>query len=197
MKIFENNLKNNPKSITFKVKRNSIGQGKDLPSYSKEWKDTIYSFNKDKLRNVPVTRMNSNKVIQSYFETFFRDFKYVDAKKYILVRRRRRFLRKIFVSTPEIKHTNNKAIITLYVINREKKVLQRKYLQTTKKINKKLIQHYIFLYKKNLNEIFNTLNKNKKYIFITSMISKKQYLKYKFQYLNKFLVLKYFFIRKI
>jgi hypothetical protein len=197
MKIFENNLSNNPKSINLKIKRDSIGQGKDLPSYSKEWKDTVYSFSKDKLGNVPLVRMNSNKVIQSYFETFFRDFKYVDAKKYILVRRRRRFLRKIFVSSPEIKHANNKAIITLYVINREKKVLQRKYLQTAKKINRKLIQHFISLYNENLINIFILLNKSKKYIFMPRIIRKKQYLKYKFQYLNKFILLKYYSIRRI
>ena len=83
-----------------------------------------------------------------YFNLYFKDHKYTGSK-FILLKRRRNLLRRIHVSNAEIKHTNNKAIITLYTLNREKNVLKKKYLKINKKISKKLIaKRYFLLYKK-------------------------------------------------
>jgi hypothetical protein len=73
--------------------------------------------------------------------------------KFILLKRRRNFLRRIFTSNAEIKHTNNKIIITLYVLNRERNVLKKKYLKMNNIINKKLIRQFFSLYKHNLKKI--------------------------------------------
>jgi len=43
------------------------------------------------------------------------------------LKRRNSLLRRIYVSNIEIKHTNNKAIITLYVINTQKNTLRERY----------------------------------------------------------------------
>ena len=133
MKIFNNNLNNNTKTVALRKKIGDIGKIKYLPSFSKEWKNTIYSYNKNMLKNIPSNDVNINKIIQSYFNLYFKDHKYVGSRKFILLRRRRTFLRKIYVSNAEIKHTNNKAIITLFTVNREKKILKRKYLKINKK----------------------------------------------------------------
>ena len=198
MKIYNNNLRKNSKTILLKKKLGDVGITKYLPSFSKEWKNTIYSFNKNTLKNIPVNDLNINKIIKGYFNLYFKDNKYTGSK-FILLKRRRNLLRRIHVSNAEIKHTNNKAIITLYTINREKNVLKKKYLKINKKISKRLIaKRYFLLYKENIYKIYNILNKYKdQYIFINDIIRKKKFIKYKLQYLNKFIKLKNLYLKKV
>lgn len=202
MKIFNNNLNNNPKTVALRKKIGDIGKIKYLPSFSKEWKNTIYSYNKNMLKNIPSNDVNINKIIQSYFNLYFKDHKYVGSRKFILLRRRRTFLRKIYVSNAEIKHTNNKAIITLFTVNREKKILKRKYLKINKKISQNLIRRYLLLYKNNVSNIYDIINNHKnEYKFLSvnggNKMTKKGFLNYRLEYLNKFIKLKHLYLRKI
>jgi len=122
----------------------------------------------------------------------------VGSKKFILLRRRRNFLRRIYISNAEIKHTNNKAIITLYTVNREKKILKKKYLKINRKVSTNLIKRYFMLYKTNIAKIYEILNKQKdEYTFIPDKISKRKFLKYKLEYLNKFITLKNLYLKKV
>jgi hypothetical protein len=197
MKIYNNNLKQS-KTILLKKKIGDIGITKYLPSFSKEWKNTIYSYNKNTLKNIPVNDLNINKIIKGYFNLYFKDHKYTGSK-FILLKRRRNLLRRIHVSNAEIKHTNNKAIITLYTLNREKNVLKKKYLKINKKISKKLIaKRYFLLYKKNIKKIYKILGEYKdQYIFISDIIRKTKFIKYKLEYLNKFIKLKDLYLKKV
>nr|QVV23907.1 ribosomal protein S3 [Trichoderma cornu-damae] len=202
IKIFNNNLNNNPKTVALRKKIGDIGKTKYLPSFSKEWKNTIYGYNKNMLKNIPANDVNINKIIQSYFNLYFKDHKYIGSRKFILLRRRRTFLRKIYVSNAEIKHTNNKAIITLFTVNREKKILKRKYLKINKKISQNLIRRYFLLYNNNVSKIYDIINKHKDgYNFLSIdggyKITKKGFLKYRLKYLNKFIKLKHLYLRKI
>jgi hypothetical protein len=154
------------------------------------------------LKNIPANDVNINKIIQSYFNLYFKDHKYVGSRKFILLRRRRTFLRKIYVSNAEIKHTNNKAIITLFTVNREKKILKKKYSKINKKINQNLISRYLLLYKNNVSKIYDIINKHKdEHNFISVnkdyKITKKGFLKYRLEYLSKFIKLKHLYLRKI
>nr|AFX93798.1 small subunit ribosomal protein 3 [Fusarium fujikuroi] len=200
MKIYSNNLKRSgaAKTILLKKKIGDIGITKYLPSFSKEWKNTIYSYNKNTLKNIPVNDLNINKIIKGYFNLYFKDHKYTGSK-FILLKRRRNLLRRIHVSNAEIKHTNNKAIITLYTLNREKNVLKKKYLKINKKISKKLIaKRYFLLYKKNIKKIYKILGEYKdQYIFISDIIRKTKFIKYKLEYLNKFIKLKDLYLKKV
>ena len=203
MKIFEKNLKKNYKKIPFNKNINDRGIIKYLPSFSKEWKNTVYSFNKNTLKNIAVNDLNINKIIKSYFNLFFKNRKYVGSKL-IYLKRRRQLLRRIYVSNAEIKHTNNKAIITLYTVNREKKVLREKYLKINQNINKRLIwKRYINLYKKNIYKIYKILDEHKRnddYLGVSqarsTAASKKNFLKYKLEYLNKFIKLQNLYLKK-
>ena len=198
MKVFNNNLKNNPKTIALRKKVGDIGRTKYLPSFSKEWKNIVYSYNKNNLKNIPVNDVRINKIIQSYFNLYFKDHKYVGSKKFILLRRRRNFLRRIYISNAEIKHTNNKAIITLFAVNREKKILKKKYLKINKKVSTNLIKRYFMLYKTNIAKIYEILNEQKnEYAFISDKISKRKFLQYKLEYLNKFITLKNLYLKKV
>ena len=198
MKVFNNNLINIPKTVALRNKVGDIGKTKYLPSFSKEWKNIVYSYNKNNLKNIPVNDVNINKIIQSYFNLYFKDHKYVGSKKFILLRRRRNFLRRIYVSNAEIKHTNNKAIITLFTVNREKKILKNKYLKINKRVSKNLIKRYFLLYKNNITKIYEILNKQKnEYAFISDKISKRKFITYKLEYLNKFIELKNLYLKKV
>lgn len=150
------------------------------------------------LKNIPSNDVNINKIIQSYFNLYFKDHKYVGSRKFILLRRRRTFLRKIYVSNAEIKHTNNKAIITLFTVNREKKILKRKYLKINKKISQNLIRRYLLLYKNNVSNIYDIIN-NHKFLSVNegNKMTKKGFLNYRLEYLNKFIKLKDLYLRKI
>src|SRR5690606_17303701 len=79
--------------------------------------------------------MNLNKIIKSYFNLHFKN-KFLHLK-HMSLKRRNSLLRRIYVSNIEIKHTNNKAIITLYVINTQKKTLDKRY-ENSKLFFKKL-----------------------------------------------------------
>ena len=199
-KIYNNNLKRSgaAKTILLKKKIGDIGITKYLPSFSKEWKNTIYSYNKNTLKNIQVNDLNINKIIKGYFNLYFKDHKYTGSK-FILLKRRRNLLRRIHVSNAEIKHTNNKAIITLYTLNREKNVLKKKYLKINKKISKKLIaKRYFLLYKENIEKIYKILGEYKdQYIFISDIIRKTKFIKYKLEYLNKFIKLKDLYLKKV
>ena len=199
-KIYNNNLKRSgaAKTILLKKKIGDIGITKYLPSFSKEWKNTIYSYNKNTLKNIPVNDLNINKIIKGYFNLYFKDHKYTGSK-FILLKRRRNLLRRIHVSNAEIKHTNNKAIITLYTLNREKNILKKKYLKINKKISKKLIaKRYFLLYKENIEKIYKILGEYKdQYIFISDIIRKTKFIKYKLEYLNKFIKLKDLYLKKV
>jgi len=87
----------------------------------------------------------------------------------------------------------------LYTINREKNVLKKKYLKINKKISKGLIaKRYFLLYKENIHKIYKILGKYKdQYIFINDIIRKKKFIKYKLQYLNKFIKLKDLYLKKV
>jgi hypothetical protein len=64
-------------------------------------------------------------------------------------KRRVSLLRRIYVSNVEIKQTNNKAIITLYIINTERKRMISRYFkkEVLRKIKIFLNQFIIFLTK--------------------------------------------------
>lgn len=74
--------------------------------------------------NYPVHDLNLNSLIRGYFSMYFN--REILAGRFITVKKRRNSLNKIFVSKAEVKHTNSKAIITIYVYNREEIVLLNK-----------------------------------------------------------------------
>ncbi len=190
MKIFNNKMNNNSKTIG--LKRGGAGKTKYLPSYGKQWKNIIYSYNKNYIKNIPANDVNINKIIKSYFNLYFKYYKYIGSKKFILLKRRRRFLRTIYVSNAEIKHRNDKARVTLYTVNREKTILKEKYLIINKKVGKNLINRYLLLYKKTCKML-----NNKRGIDKYEIISKKNYLSYKLKCLKRLLELRDIGLKKI
>nr|YP_010743649.1 hypothetical protein QAZ32_mgp44 [Diaporthe sojae]WET30395.1 hypothetical protein [Diaporthe sojae] len=141
--ILKTNVKNNSKLRPFNKIMGDVGKMQYFPAWSKEWRNSVYHYNSNLIKNFPVYDLNIYKIIKSYFNMFFNHqfLKY----DYIRPKRRRLSFNKIFLARPEIKHTNSKAIITLYAFNREKFALLKK-IKILTKLTKKIIK---FVQRKN------------------------------------------------
>nr|QNR58520.1 hypothetical protein [Diaporthe longicolla] len=135
--ILKTNLKNNSKLRPFNRIIGDVGKMQYFPAWSKEWRNSVYHYNSNLIKNFPVYDINIYKIIKSYFNMFFNHqfIKY----DYIRPKRRRLSFNKIFLARPEIKHTNSKAIITLYAFNREKFALLKK-IKILTLLTKKIIK---------------------------------------------------------
>lgn len=102
---------------------NNIGE-RHYPPANKEWSNSIYSYNKNYIKTLPIVDNIVNKLIKSYFNLspLFNKKK----SKRVQVRFKRLSLNRILVSKAEMKHTNNKVIITVYLYNRNKKFFYNK-----------------------------------------------------------------------
>ncbi len=116
-KIFVNNINNKFKSIPFNIHKNHVGESKYFPAAFKEWRNDVYFFNYNAIKNFPVYNININKIIRSYFYSYF--FNKFIQKNYVRHKLKRLSLNKIYISRPELRHTNNKVIVTIYAYNKE------------------------------------------------------------------------------
>ena len=137
-----------------------------LPSY-REWSNSQYSYNKNNLKSSAVT----NTVVANLIKSYFNLNSLVDGKKSsrIKIRFQRLSLNRILSGKPEIKQTNDKSIITLYVYNRNKKYsffklknlsIKKSKLSLIKKNSQKqnkkfYINNTTMLYTQNLGDLFN------------------------------------------
>lgn len=95
-----------------------------FPPATKEWFNSIYAFNKNYIKNLTVANNNLSNIIKSYFNFLLN--RKVLSKKKLVTRFKRLTNKKIFISKAEIKHSNKKVIITLYIYNEERRILIRK-----------------------------------------------------------------------
>ena len=102
--------------------KDTVGESKYLPPASREWTNNVYNYNLNNVKNYPVHNLNINTLIKGYFSMYF-NYKEFKGKRF---RNKGISLNRIFVSKAEVKHTNSKAIITIYVYNREKLILLKK-----------------------------------------------------------------------
>ena len=208
-KLFNNFFNKNSKTINLKPKRGDVGLVRYLPSYSKEWRNIIYSFDKNNIKNLPINSKYINLILQSYFNMFFNKLN-LSVKGFGRRntswnwRKKRKNVRKIFLSDAEIKHTNNKVKITLYIINREKKILKNKYTKLYKKISNNLFKRSIYVYKNHVNNLYSYLEKKyriRNEYFLEAFaenfkINKKNYVKHKLNYINHFIKLNNLLVKK-
>lgn len=122
--IFKKNIKNNLKLRPFNDMISDVGYIQYFPAWSKEWRNSVYHYNSNLIKNFPVYDINIVKIIKGYFNIYF-NHQFLNYR-HVLNRKRRLSYNKIFFARPEIKHTNSKGIVTLYTFNREKFALRLK-----------------------------------------------------------------------
>ena len=93
---------------------------KHYPSAVREWNNSIYVFNKNTINLIPQVTELVNKLIKSYFNLYNLKLERKIRSSRLLRRLRKLSSNKIYVSSGEFKHTNNKVVITLYLFNRQK-----------------------------------------------------------------------------
>jgi len=106
--------------------KNNIDYTRHFPPANIEWSNSIYAYNKNSLRHLPFIDKMIIRLIKSYFNLF--NPKYEKKVNFINkgIKLRRLSINRIFVSKAELKHTNSKIIITIYIYNRQKKYLFNK-----------------------------------------------------------------------
>lgn len=161
------------------IKNQEKRTSKHFPSPIREWKNSIYVFNKNSLNLIPSTTLLVTNMIKSYFNLYNKRLELKMRSKRLLLRLRRSSLNKYYISSGGFKHTNNKVFINLYVFNRQKRnyilTIKKWYLRTfLKKLNqnsrKKSNQNI------NLNLIKRLKTINNKGIQAVKLINKDKYL---------------------
>ena len=93
---------------------------KDFAPAVRQWKDSIYVYNKNTLSLIPEANRIAIKLIKGYFNLFNFKLEKKLRNKRLKFRLRKISINKLFVSGGEFKHTNDKINITLYLFNRQK-----------------------------------------------------------------------------
>lgn len=111
--------------IPFKVILKDVGAIKYAPASVQEWKNSVYTYNSNYMKNLSVYDLNVNDLIKKYFSLYFKlsFFKGKYISRYM--RKKRRILLKIYASKAEVKHTNSKALVNIFIVDREKKALYK------------------------------------------------------------------------
>jgi hypothetical protein len=190
--IFFKNINSKYKLVPLNTRENYVGETKYYPAVSKEWKNKLYFFNTRNLKNLPLYDTVISNIIISYFDMYFKNNLLL--KSNIPHKLKRLTLRKIYVSKPEIKHTNNKAIITLHVYNKTKLSFLKKIIRLIRVFIKYFYSNYYNMnYNKNLREfikkVYSSWNIRK--IFLKKVrVGKNNFSRRKFLRKNK---IKYLF----
>lgn len=164
---------------------NDIGKTKYFPASSKEWRNSVYYYNDNFIKNFPIYDLNINNLIKGYFNLHF-NHQFIRTK--IKARKwKRASLNKIHVSKPEIKHTNSKAIITVYTYNKERASLRQKVLLLRRRFYKEIFLFFLKSKKTCINMTDKFYNKIIESLFIKELILLRRYKlrlslnKYKFE----------------
>jgi len=73
LNIFNLNLKNKKyNDITLENKGNDIGQTRHYPPANQEWFNSIYAYNKNTVKSLPIADKLTTKLIKSYFNLYSR-----------------------------------------------------------------------------------------------------------------------------
>lgn len=102
---------------------NDTGKTRHYPPAAQEWFNSIYTFNKNQIKTLPILDKTLMNLLKGFFN--MRVSHKVLKVKRTVHRVRRLSPRKVFVGKGELKHTNAKVIITVYLYNTEKMYLIR------------------------------------------------------------------------
>lgn len=160
---------------------------------AQEWFNSVYSYDYNKIKSLPIADVNLVNILKSYFN--FQISRKIIKKKYVAYRYIRSFTKKIFVGRGDLKHTSSKLIITFYVFNTEKKFLFRAI---------RLLFKALYYPKRELKKTI-TINKYKKEIIsYNRTLSLKEYLnlpehmnKWYIKYVTPYVELKNLYLNNI
>ena len=201
LNIIKSKLKN-----TYKKKSlnnlNVVIRNKDFVPAVRDWKNSIYVYNKNALSLIPVASRLVMKLIKGYFNSYNWKIEKQLRKERLRHRLRKLSTNRIFVSDGEFKHTNDKVNITLYVYNRQKLnyllKLKKRYIRLFKRV--KFVRKLQLIRNIGLNILKKQQEKSKILTNIlpnySSKISRIQNFYYKKFIIKSFKRLKYYMFYK-
>jgi len=170
------NQKNSPVLFNKKMKKlvikplkhiySDTGKTRHYTPAAQEWFNSIYSFNHTYTKTLPTADKNLISLLKSYFNSNLKLSKFYKIKQ-LATRYKRLSAKKIFVGKGDLKHTNDKVIITFYVYNTEKMFL----LSQLKKIH-----NILYSPKKNLKKFVNIDRNGKEIVSYNRPFTLKEYL---------------------
>ena len=107
---------------------NYIGKPRHYPPANKEWFNSIYVYNNKTIKLLPSLDKVILKLVKSYFNLYSRKLEKKIKSRRLRIRGRRLSTNRILTSRAELKHTNDKVIVTIYVYNRQKKYFFNKII---------------------------------------------------------------------
>ena len=151
----KNNIDNNvpiifnkkSKKIVFKpltYVNNDTGKTRHFTPAAQEWYNSVYSYNTNYIKSLPVADKNLMTLLKNYFNTQLNQKFFKPKTKRVQIRFKRLSTKKVFVGRGDLKHTSNKVIITFYVYNTEGMFLSGNLNQIQKGLfypNRKLIKY--------------------------------------------------------
>lgn len=102
---------------------NDTGKTRHYTPAAQEWFNSVYNYNPNYIKSLPVADINLMRLLKAYFSSELKEN--LPKTKRLATRYRRHSTKKIFVGKGEIKHSNDKAIVTFYVHNAERLFLDR------------------------------------------------------------------------
>lgn len=118
IKIARLMFKNSYKTLSLDKDKN-LGVARHYPPASKEWKDSVYSYNDEYKKNLPFKDDTVSTIIKNYLSLIPASKKTTKSMRMRMLIRRSS-TKKLFVSKPEIKQTSDKTTITVYLFDRQK-----------------------------------------------------------------------------
>lgn len=165
--IMKNRLINSYKTLSFDENQ-TLGVTRHYPPANKEWKNSVYSYNKTYAKNLPLLDENSSVMVNSYF-SFIPSLKKNTKSRRMRMLIRRSSTKKLFVSKPEIKQTSDKATITVYMYDRQKVLFSKKLYLLRKSLLKNSLAFTSFLNK-------NCFSLSKKVLFRAFFLNKRRFI---------------------
>lgn len=167
LNVFNARLK---KDKTQKVKLepnnyNYIGKPRHYPPANKEWFNSIYVYNNNTIKLLPTTDKVTLKLVKSYFNFYSRKLEKKIKSRRLRIRGRRLSTNRILISRAELKHTNDKVVVTIYVYNRQKEYYFNKIIRIAAIDN--LVPNKIKIIKKKILKIISRVKKQKKIVWKT------------------------------
>jgi len=150
---------------TLRYINNDTGKMRHFTPGAQEWFNNIYSYNENYTKLLPIADKNLINLLKSYFN-FLISHSILNTKR-IANRYRKLSANKVFVGKGELKHTNEKVIITSYVYN-----VEQLYL---KSLTKKLANS-LYYPNKELKKYVNIDRNGKEIITYNRPFTLKEYL---------------------
>lgn len=95
------------------------GKTRHFTPAAQEWYNSIYNYNYNYIKNLPIADKNLMDLLKSYFNAKINKEFLKTKVKSLQMRFKRLSSKRTFVGKGELKHTNNKIIITFYIYNAE------------------------------------------------------------------------------